>query len=759
MTLENINEICVAIDIAILGIAYPIIVDKISTIGDKYSSEYLSEVFSREVPHNRILRTKYFSLTLFQLTLYLTILSFVFLIFPFPPLFGWDKWFINHSAKLLVFLLTGCTTSLFFIWLNKVALYNGKSTTLLKRLLQQYPLLENDSTAQDYQLKAINEITLYAVAKQDEHLEKELLKFYGQVFSDIRRNAPKNKPLEYPNELYLLIYKLNYELAEGQNRKLLSIQHRAVSGVWLLGEFQDVQLSEITYTWLWRNLYSICDNDRYVRLFWANSYQYFDYRLPRIPAQYDQAEVQRTGQVIASNQAAIEKRNTERNRFLALHYALGGLLLYRKRYDTLVYILNYSQSIPARYPLLPKNMTDVFYWIEYFRNDFKSEHGPVDSLYYFPELDNFGNSDQIRFWICSYVTLLFLRQYSLAPHLVTQRFTDLPTLPNDIVELENWLETTSYFNNCLAYLLSHENILKDVRLWKSVEEHSSDIKSFAARLKTAILEEKQRRKFTATISERKVEQFEQQSAAILSTAFQDYKAVVKLVDTAPEVYDLKIPIRGGSVLMSKSAFTENDIPTMNFDTIFAEHIAADKIRFGLQRGFNNAATSRYLLNAKNLLAGLEKLIGQHEDIFIIGVHLDYDVESQLQESRLNNFLIKLSAPGHLRALFILKHTDLPSLLFSPLPPKEVEDYRVRLIQSTFPLYASVIDINLPENLAFRERWSAERIGEETDLKVEIALIFLADLYWQKERKVIQVNIASRFKEEGIQNDLGDLEPL
>jgi hypothetical protein len=44
MILNNIVEICVGINIAILGIAYPIIVDKIFNIGDKYSLNYLSEV-------------------------------------------------------------------------------------------------------------------------------------------------------------------------------------------------------------------------------------------------------------------------------------------------------------------------------------------------------------------------------------------------------------------------------------------------------------------------------------------------------------------------------------------------------------------------------------------------------------------------------------------------------------------------------------------------------------------------------------------
>ena len=43
--MKYIIEICVAIDIEILGIAYPILIDKISSIGQKYNSEYLPNIF------------------------------------------------------------------------------------------------------------------------------------------------------------------------------------------------------------------------------------------------------------------------------------------------------------------------------------------------------------------------------------------------------------------------------------------------------------------------------------------------------------------------------------------------------------------------------------------------------------------------------------------------------------------------------------------------------------------------------------------
>src|SRR5690554_3753380 len=105
---EYIIEICVAIDIAILGIAYPIIIDKISNIGNKFSSQYIPILFNWEFPQKSIkilINKKEYKISFFKLTLYSTLFSFFFLIFKFPPLFGWNNWFINNSANYLVLFL------------------------------------------------------------------------------------------------------------------------------------------------------------------------------------------------------------------------------------------------------------------------------------------------------------------------------------------------------------------------------------------------------------------------------------------------------------------------------------------------------------------------------------------------------------------------------------------------------------------------------------------------------------------------------
>lgn len=86
--IDNIVSICVALDISIIGIAYPIIIDKISNIGSKYSSDYLSELFEKEFPQKKIaIRGR--KISYFILAIYSTVISFIPLIFSFEPLIDW----------------------------------------------------------------------------------------------------------------------------------------------------------------------------------------------------------------------------------------------------------------------------------------------------------------------------------------------------------------------------------------------------------------------------------------------------------------------------------------------------------------------------------------------------------------------------------------------------------------------------------------------------------------------------------------------
>lgn len=762
MIIENIIEICVAIDIAILGIAYPIIVDKISNIGDKYSSEYLSVIFNYEFPQ-KILFIKIYKwnfkidVSIFKLTLFITIITFVALIFNQEPLFGFDNWFINNSAKLIVFVFTSLLTVFFFKWLDYVFLYNGKSTSLLKHIISKYNKLSDNNEIKHYYLKSINELCFYSVEKQDEHLQETLLEFYYQEFKKIRRNHNKSTPLVYPIDLYFLVNNLNEELSNNQNRKLQAIEHRAVSGLWLLGEdFEEISISEETYNWIWRNLYIVCENEKFIKMYWANVNQYFDFRLRYIQQEYDYENN------IITNENEVKKRENERNDFIEFHFALGGLLLYRNQYSTLKYIFEYSQSLPPKYVLLPESMTTIFEWFESFRNEFKNRKTPIDIKFYFPELDNLGNRRQVNYWICSYLVVLFIRQYSLNTYYVYQKFTSPPNLPDELLELNNWLDSITYFERCLNDILENKTLLKELKFEKIVLDNLDKIKKFIPSLRESIKGKIGAKKLESQLSIPKIEQFVATTNSIISEAFKSYKDIFNKEENNEIENDLKLSVNGEINLITKSAFTDDDIPHMNYDSIFASHIAKNNIQRYIPNSFLVSRTKRYLLNKDNIIEGLEKIIGINKNAIIIGVNIiNYDLNEILSKSKFSSIIKKIRSFEYQiqDVIYVLNKTDLPFIEHKNLKESEINNLQLKLINEEYKIYTSIIDINKPENIKIKDNWKLGNDEDNLDLKVQVTIAFLAIIYWKKQRDVIQISIASQFKEQGIQSEINELEIL
>jgi hypothetical protein len=727
---ENIIEICVAIDIAILGIAYPIIVDKISNIGDKYKSQYIPVLFNDEFPQKALnikLLKKEFKISIFKLTLYLTLFSLLFLIIKIPPPFGWDNWFINNSAKYGVFAMSTALTIFFFIWLDKVVLFNGKSTSILTSLRKRYEMNNGKPEKQQYLLKAINELTFYAINKQDEHLQKTILEFYYKVFSTIRRSHNKNIPLVYPIDLYFLVNKLNIEVANTDNKKLKALEHRAVSGIWLLGEdFEEISISDDTYNWLWSNLYSICDEPRLVKMFWANSHQYLDHRLQPILPEYDVESRE------IRNQKDITKRDEERDQFLEFHFALGGLILYRKEYGLLNYFFEYTQSQPPKYILLPETMTQIFHWFEIFRNEYKNRKKPIEVQYYFPELDNLGNSGQVIYWICSYLSALFIRQYVLNQYYVYQDFTSLPNLPDDVLELSNWLDSVSYFGKCLNDMLDNKDLINGLGFSSIVETNQDAFKKFITDLKESITRKIGEEKMNAELSEEKINNFYKKSNEIISRAFEEYKNLFIPKDKEFEDSELKLSINGSKTLMSKSAFTEGDIPTADYDIVFANSIANNKIRRLIPNSFTISRTRRYLLNPNNVISALRKIKGNVTDFIIVGVNIGYELKELLDGSTFKNEILYIPSTQHQSqdVLYVLERGDLPAIEHKEVKDDEKKEMDLGPINKELKLYASVIDINREENKEVKSKWNLENEPDNLDLKVQISIAFLSVIYWK-----------------------------
>jgi len=390
--INDIVDICVPLIAVLLGTAYPIILNNISNIGEKYKAKYLLALFNYERFQKK--RGK-FNSNYFEYLLYISLFLLLFLILELKPLFGWNNWFINNSAKLSVVISTISLIIVFILWLKEVIIYTGDITNLFKYLTKEYHK-ESETDRKQYILMSINEITINAVEKNDKRIEEDILNFYTELRTKLRKEYKDNlidkdksnkEGVLYPFYYHEFIRELIKVFIEGSDDNFISLQHHITNGSFLIpNDFQYIKISEDTYNNLWYNITLIRNNTDFISKFWAHSNQYFWMGLKEIVLNFDK-----------SNEKKFIEREEERKRFLEFHYAVGGLLLYSKNYESLKYIFSYSQQSPPDYKLLPYDMKELFEWIEFFRNEYKQipKFFIGYDRYRFPNLDSVIGKNQL----------------------------------------------------------------------------------------------------------------------------------------------------------------------------------------------------------------------------------------------------------------------------------------------------------------------------------------------------------------------------
>lgn len=743
--MNYIIEICIAIDIAILSIAYPILIDKISNIGVKYKSEYLPNVFYSKFPDNKV----FGKFSFFQLILILTLLSFIFQIFWFKPFGIFEgNFLVENSADIIVFVLTLLLTITFLYWLNKIMLYQGKASELLKHLIDEYSNQKEENQSKTYILKSINEFAIYAIEKQDIHLQASLLDFYSSLFYRFRENSNQNDGPIYPIDLYNINNEIIATSINNQNKKLKALEHRASSGTWLIGEnFKFSIISKSTYNWLWRNLVTSSNHKNLISNYWSSASQYFNYSLSGVRPEYNAEGV--------INQDEIDKVEKERKRFLELNYALGGLLFYQNEYSSLKYILSFSQSQPPSYPLLPQTMDEIFGWFEHFSNEFNSIDEPVEHKYYFPEIDNLGISGNITHNICLYISLLFVRQFTQQTIYVFQDFKNFHRIESiELQVLYSYNDRLQYFKNCIEKIVTNAELLNTLNFKIDSKEVLDTFDKLEKKIKGQIDETK----LNASLSEDKIRIFEEKTKEIITNTFDEYNNIENKIDFGNIEKSNISSIIGEIIVSSKSSFTDNDIPNMNFDTVYSRHIANKKIKYFLPNAFLIAKTDRFLIEQKQLIEGLDRILKNLENKIIISIRPSYDSEQLISKSKYNDIVIKIpSTNNHLNnTFFILNKEHLPKFESKELSKKEIEKFKLKLLDDKYKLYTNVIDINLAENTELKEEYIT---SDDKELKVLILISFIFLIKWRNDREITMLSLTSPFDERGIVNKIEDLKSI
>ncbi|HXJ97603.1 MAG TPA: hypothetical protein VNJ50_02045 [Gelidibacter sp.] len=612
---------------------------------------------------------------------------------------------------------------------------------------------------------ALSDLLLQSIRIKQTTYSRTLSDFFYTAFRKVRDKFT-NEPVVYPELYYETVYRAIEELAILKEKRNYLLEHRTSGGIWLLGEMQGKEISETTYAWLWRNLLLAVryQQDDLVMNHWETCHQYYSYSLPYIYPEYEN----RANNFQVSNQAAVDKRKAERQKFIEFHYALGGLLTYKARYTCVKRFFNYTQSHPPKYELLPESIQEIFKFYIDVRDPYDRKYTWISQQYPFPDLSGLNADYVIKKWIMSYMAILFLRQWTINPYLITMRPLDFPPTPTTQGEIKQWIDGLDFFKELVIEHLQNKELMKVLNLdfitpeWCEENEKPYPI-TFIDNFKSTLEGAYHSNALALHLSNEKILQFENSTEAIIEAALEKFNPINNDTEIQEDNAD-KWYVNGQSMLQSKDAFSENpEVHHMDFDSFLAS-VVSRSLNEGLSEIFFHKISISYLLKPEDFFKAIDKL-GIDETYIIVnfGIHLEYFI-NQLNIQELSDDKYKktdiysFNGSRFVRdSFFILKKTDLPNISTKPITEDIIAKYSLKKISDTINLYSSVIDLNQTTAEVYNEN-KQDKTDDEIRRSVLLSIIILTEFKWKKNIEVIQLRQYSEFLQKGITNKLDDIKP-
>jgi hypothetical protein len=738
--------------IALLGLAYPILLQVIARLDEKYESENIATLFKTE-----------WEWKAFRYTLVASLISVFIWSFKFEPLIEIKglNFLIQNSATLLIAFSATLLVISFFYFVGKVIKYYTPYSII------PYLIKGHDTSKSEIKFfPALADLLLLSIRKQQTNISRTLSDFFYSAFRSVREK-PNNIPVVYPDQYYDTVYRAIEELAILKEKRNYLLEHRTSGGIWLLGEMQGKEISEKTYLWLWRNILLAVryNQDDLIVNHWKTCHQYYSYSLPYIHEVYDNT----TTSFQVSNQAEVDKRLSERKKFIEFHYALGGLLTYKNRYSCIKRLFSHTQSQPPKYELLPESMQEIFSFYFEVRDPYDMKYPWISHQYPFPELSGLNSDGVIKKWISSYMAILFLRQYTIIPYLITMKPLDYPAIPNTQGEIKNWIDGLDFFKKLLIEHLENEELLKTLNFefitqaWCD-ENDKPYPTSFIDTLKSSLEAAYENNALNLALSEDKIGEFKNSTKEILESAFGSLDSINNVTSISDNESD-KWYVNGQRMLQSKDAFSENpEVHHMDFDS-FLGTVAAKSINEGLSEVFLRKNSKSYLLKPEDLFKAIDLLKVDEKYVIVnFGINLDRFINHikvpKLSSEAYKKIKIHSFNGSHIvrDSLFILKLSDLPNVTSRPIEDTVIEKYSLEKISDSMNLYCSVLDMNQVSEEIIKEN-EQNKTEDEIRKSVLLSIIFSIEYKWKRNIEVIQVRQYSEFRQQGIANKLEEIIPL
>ncbi len=753
--------------IAVFALAFPLLIQTITRIDDKYKSTVLIKTFRKD-----------WICQYFLIVLFCAIASYILWFLQIPPLFELG-WLVDNSALILVIVTTVALIIMTFLVVYLIYVYYLPEF-LLKRLIKQYE--KRNENIQDYEkrneniqdlyLQAISKILKYSIQTIDESLADKLWEFYFSKIIKLRENK-ENQEIIYPREFYITFLEVNEFLCEQNKRAISRFNNNSIFDLFLDG-YQQTVLSQETYSFLWKIILQSLHYNRedFVISYWRKAHQLFNLFMKEIYPDYDYSTLN-GGKFKVKNHVEVDKRRQERNDFLEFHYALGGLLVYKQKYNLLKVIMYYTQQQPPKYVLVPEKMHEIIE--RYMQVDSSKYINPVyyEQKYQFPDIYGVNSDGAIRMWIKRYLAILFIRQYSLQEFYINSNRLTMPSPPDSLSELNRWKEELNGLEYYINDYLSQKKVLENLGMERFYnqnwfEENEKEKPSLLINNLIKRIEDKFNKiKAEQPIDKSKEKDFQEKTVTHLTPILSKYQ----IIFDNKQIDNYKSHFIGGRIdILEKAAFAKNqDMGYMNSDSITAQGVAIE-FEYYASNTFILMFPQKYFLKEKDLFFAIDNLNINSKDFLIISIGLNLKYYEHLKIDELKNInnkwfykdyrIIEINNYSNdmvNQSLFVLRKTDLPNIIFKDTNKELIDKYQLEEIDNIYNIYGKIIDLNEPNNKQIKEE--VEQNNDQIDLSKSVLsyVNINVEIQYKTNIKSVQLKAFSQFDDRGKANKLEDIE--
>ena len=292
---------------------------------------------------------------------------------------------------------------------------------------------------------------------------------------------------------------------------------------------------------------------------------------------------------------------------------------------------------------------------------------------------------------------------------------------------------------------------------KEIKKLKTKTSKFIDVLETSIEEAIEAARLNADIDYDKEWGFLINSKDAIVKALEKFDSIQNAAESFNGEPTISFGVNGTMNLFQKSAFTTGDIPHLNADTILSQQIVYQNINYYIPNAFLSARKKRYLIRKEDLVKGIEKLGFDADRDVMVAMNLNiYGIDDF---NKIEDNIIRIPSTGLKNVLFILPKTDLPILKHKELEITEQQEHQLGILDDNRKIYGSLIDLTQDSNSRHREKWKNSNIDFATDLKVQLTIAFITEVVWKTNANVVQINVETSLKEQGIVNELSDIEKL